>query len=319
LGGSGTALAELMVKKNKRSPSRGLFLAKQPTDTAGTLNSYCKSGNSNNLRKQIFDLLDGEGQSNPLLTPKQICKLLEIDYKHYHNYVSKTKWEWKYYYKNERGSKCSNFHCFKAKGRLDLELSMALRRVIQADWEKKGLGFGWVPSRAKNRFWIWKGKFGRAVWFETGLVGLNVRRPGNLGKAKQLFCDAFVNSGLVTDFKIVNPILERIRPKSGHFPYSAGERLPYMVIRDFEQSHGIVIKLGDRTHPDSVEVIASFSDTMDSALDKLEKLERNEIKNSEALQKVTGILSNLFDANPDQQNKPKGSQARGGGGNAYVA
>jgi len=30
---------------------------------------------------------------------------------------------------------------------------------------------------------------------------------------------------------------------------------------------------------------------MDDALDKLEKLEKTEIKNSEALQKVTGILS----------------------------
>jgi len=232
--------------------------------------------------------------------------------------VSKTKWEWKYYYKNERGSKCSNFHCFKAKGKLEVELSQALRIVVQADWDKKGLGFGWMPSKAKNRFWIWKGKFGRAVWFETGLVGLNVRRPGNLGKAKQLFCDAFVNSGLITDFKVINPVLELIRPKSGHFPYSSGERLPYMVIRDFEQSHGIVIKVGDRTHPDSVEVIASFSDTMDNALDKLEKLEKVEIKNSEALQKVTGILSNLFDATPDQQSRPKGSQENSIGGRAYV-
>ena len=201
---------------------------------------------------------------------------------------------------------------------LDLELSVALRSVVQADWDKNGLGFGWVPSKAKNRFWIWKGKFGRAVWFETGLVGLNVRRPGNLGKAKQLFCDAFVNTGLLTDMKVLNPVLERIRPKSGHFPYSSGERLPYMVIRDFEQSHGIVIKVGDRTHPDSVEVIASFSDTMDNALDKLEKLEKFEIKNSEALQKVTGILSNLFEVDPDKQSSPNGSQENSGGGRVYV-
>jgi len=292
-------------------------MAKSPNPSAGDLNSYCKSGNSNNIRKQIFDLLDGEGQSNPLLTPKQICKLLEISYKKYHNYVAKTKWEWKYYYKNERGSKCSNFHCFKAKGKLDKELSVALRRVVQADWERGGLGFGWVPSKAKNRFWMWRGKFGRAVWFETGVVGLSVRRPGNLGKAKQLFCDAFVNTGLVTDFKVLNPILEKIRPKSGHFPYSAGERLPYMVIRDFEQSHGIVIKVGDRTHPDSVEVIASFSDTLDGALDKLEQLEKSELKNGEALQKITGILSNLFYVDTNKQ--PKGSQENNAGGKDYVS
>ncbi len=277
------------------------FLTKQPINTAGVSQSYSKSGNSNNLRKQIFDLLDGEGQSNPLLSPKQICKLLNLSYKQYHNYVSKTKWEWKYYYRNERGSKCSSFHCFKAKGKLDKALSQALRLVVQADWDKGGVGFGWVSSKAKNRFWMWRGKFGRVVWFETGLVGLSVRRPGNLGKAKQLFCDAYVNTGLLTDFAVLNPVLDGIRPKSGHFPYSAGERLPYMVIRDFEQSHGIVIKVGDRTHPDSVEVIASFSDTMDSALDKLELLQRNELKNSEALQKITGILSNFFDIDPSKQ------------------
>jgi hypothetical protein len=293
-------------------------LAKPSTNTAGISDSYCKSSNSNNLRTQIFGLLDGEGQSNPLLTPKQICKLLNLTYKQYHNYVSKTKWEWKYYYQNERGSKCSNFHCFKAKGRLDLELSVALRRLVEADWDKNGLGFGWVCSKAKNRFWIWKCKLGRAVWFETGLVGLNVRRPGNLGKAKQLFCEAFVNSGLVSDFKLLGPVLEKIRPKSGHFPYSAGERLPYMVIDDFEQSHGIVIKVGDRTHPDSIEVIASFSGTMDHALDKLEKVEKTESKNSEALHKITGILSNLFEVNSNKQDSPNGSQQSSNGGRAYV-
>jgi hypothetical protein len=86
-----------------------------------------------------------------------------------------------------------------------------------------------------------------------------------------------------------------------------------MVIRDFEQSHGIVIKVGDRSHPDAVEVIASFSDTMDGALDKLEKLEKHEIKNSEALVKITGILSRIFDVDPDRR------AAVGSGGKEYVS
>ena len=134
-----------------------------------------------------------------------------------------------------------------------------------------------------------------------------------MGKAKQLFCDAFVNTGLLTDMKLLNPVLERIRPKSGHFPYGEGERLPFMVIRDFELSHGIVIKVGDRTHPDAVEVIASFSETMDGALDKLEKIEKNELKNNEALLKITGILSNLFCVDSDKR------AAKGCGGKEYVS
>jgi hypothetical protein len=288
-------------------------LAKASNTTAGNLDSYSKSGNSNSLHKQIFDVLDNDGHTNPLLTPKQICKLLDLSYQKYHNYVSKTKWEWKYYSRNERGSKCSSLHCFKAKVRLDLVLSQGLRGVVASDGELGVLGFGWVRSKSKNRFWMWPCRLGRVVWFESGTVTLHVRRPGNLGKAKQLFCDAFVNTGLLTDMKLLNPVLERIRPKSGHFPYSAGERLPYMVIRDFELSHGIVIKVGDRTHPDAVEVIASFSETMDGALDKLEKLEKNELKNSEALLKITGILSNLFGVDPDKR------AAKGCGGKEYVS
>jgi hypothetical protein len=272
-------------------------LAKASNNATGTSDSYSKRSNSINLRKAIFELLDGDGQSNPLLTPKQICKLLGLSYKDYHNYVSKTKWEWKYYYRNERGSKCSNLHCFKAKVKLDEALTKALRHVVKLDVEKGGLGFDWVPSKAKNRFFVWRGRLGRAVWFESGTVTLHVKRPGNLGKAKQLFCDAFVNTGLITDFKLLNPVLERIRPKSGHFPYSVGERLPYMVIRDFEESHGVVIKLGDRTHPDAVEVIASFTETWDAALDKLDKLE----KNGAALQKVAGILGELFNVDTSKQ------------------
>ncbi len=265
------------------------------------------------MHKQIFDVLDNDGHTNPLLTPKQICKLLDLSYKKYHSYVSKTKWEWKYYCRNERGSKCSSLHCFKAKVRLDLALSQGLRGVVASEGELGVLGFGWVRSKSKNRFWMWPSRLGRVVWFESGTVTLHVRRPGNLGKAKQLFCDAFVNTGLLTDMKLLNPVLERIRPKSGHFPYSAGERLPYMVIRDFELSHGIVIKVGDRTHPDAIEVIASFSETMDGALDKLERLEKNELKNSEALLKITNILSNLFGADSE-----KGA-TKGCGGKEYVS
>lgn len=197
---------------------------------------------------------------------------------------------------------------------MDRSLSDALRHVVGLDVAKGGLGFGWAPSKAKNRFWIWKGKGGRVVWFETGSVRLHVRRPGNLGKAKQLFCDAFINTGLVTDFKLLAPVLDRIRPKSGHFPYSSGEPLPYMVITDFEQSHGIVIKVGDRTHPDAVEVIASFNDTLDFALDKLDKLEKADSRNAEALQKISGILSRLFDVEVDKSKSPNVA-----GGKDYVS
>ena len=244
-------------------------------------NSYASYGVS--MRKEVCKLLD----ENPLLTAKMLAKLMNLDYKKYRQTLTNYRNFWVYNHENEQGSKCSSLHCFKAKVKLDLPLSQGLRGAVDSEVEEGK--FGWVLSKARNRFLVWKGRLGRAVWFESGTVTLHVKRPGNLGKAKQLFCDAFVNSGLLTDVKVLNPILDRIRPKSGHFPYSSGERLPYMVIRDFEESHGIVIKVGDKTHPNAIEVIASFSDAIDLALQKIDNL----AKNGEALNKISDILSKL--------------------------
>jgi len=260
------------------------------------------------IRKDVCRLLD----ENPLLRAKMLCKILHLPYSKYKQTVTNYRNYWKYNHENERGSKCSSVHCFRARVKLELELSKALRQRV-AYGGKGEFGFGWSPSRSKNRFFSFYGSLGRVVWFETGTVIMHVRRPGNMGRAKQLFCDAFVNSGLISDFKLLNPVLSSIRPKGGHFPYSSGERLPYMVIRDFEESHGVVIKVGDRTHPDAVEVIASFSEAIDGALDKLERLERDSKKTGETLAKFTEVLSNLFDADSEKQ-APKSQ-----GGKDYVA
>jgi hypothetical protein len=74
-----------------------------------------------------------------------------------------------------------------------------------------------------------------------------------------------------------------------------------------------VIKVGDRTHPDAVEVIAGFSEAIDGALDKLERLERDSKKTGETLAKFTEVLSNLFGADSEKQ-APKSQ-----GGKDYVA
>jgi hypothetical protein len=232
--------------------------------------------------QSVYEKLD----ENPLTTAKDLAKLLDLPYKQYRNYLTKLRSNWKYYHKNERGSKCSNLHCYKGKLVLDRGLSDGCRGVVLRGLEgvcggcsclkpgSKGcrgcVGFlGWVPSRAKNKFLIWRGRLGRVTWFTTGTVLLHVDKPGNLGKAKQLFCDAFGSSGLVTDVKILVSVTDGLMEKVGlrslgvyqkavHAPYLTNQRLPLMTISDFEESHGITIKVGDRSHPNAVEVIAQF-------------------------------------------------------------
>jgi hypothetical protein len=107
---------------------------------------------------------------------------------------------------------------------------------------------------------LWKDRIGRLQWFETGRVNLYVRKPANLGKAYQLICNGFSFTGLITDIKVLEQILSTVRFKGAHYVFPVGQRLPKLTIDLFQKSNGIVVKVGDVTHPDSLEVIATYPD-----------------------------------------------------------
>ena len=221
--------------------------------------AYSENSEALSIRKRVFKELD----SNPLNTAKNLCKLLKLPYKQYHGYMNTLRWYWKYHHEKERGSKCSNIHCYRA--------SVVFGEGRWQPSRVEAVKVGWVLSRASNRFLVFRGRLGRVVWFETGMVMLHVRKPANLGRAKQLFCDGFFKTGLVSDLKVFNELVARVGVKSLHAPYKTSQRLPYLVIDDFVDSHGILIKVGDRSHPSSVEVIAEFRDRFER-LERLEKL-----------------------------------------------
>ena len=196
----------------------------------------------------IKDIVFKELDENPLLKPKKLCKLLGLKYHVYCNYVTKLRSLWKHYPKNERGSKCS-LHgwrgwCFVPGG---------LGRGV-------AVGAGWLRTRARNRWLLWKDRLGRLEWFETDRVNLYVRKPANLGKAYQLVCNGFSFTGLVTDIKVLERILKSVKFKGAHYVFETKQALPRLTIDLFSKSNGIVIKVGDRTHPTGVEVIAMYPD-----------------------------------------------------------
>jgi hypothetical protein len=87
-----------------------------------------------------------------------------------------------------------------------------------------------------------------------------VRKPANLGKAYQLICNGFSFTGLITDIKVLEEVLSTVRFKGAHYVFPVGQRLPKLTIDLFQKSNGIIIKVGDVTHPDSLEVIATYPD-----------------------------------------------------------
>jgi len=236
-------------------------------------NNYSNNGYTTSIRQRVFNLLD----ENPSLTAKPLCKLLGLPYSDYRNYVNKLRYEWRNNYKNELGSKCS-FHGWC--GWCYVPLSVDRKRAVEV---------GWVESRARNRWLLWRDELGRLMWFETGRVNLYVRKPVNLGKVYQLICNGFSFTGLITDVKVLEQVLASVRFKGGHYVFPTGERLPRLTIDLFRKSNGVVIKVGDVSHPNAIEVIAFYPDWA----------ERNE----RLLERLNEVLSRIFGSVP--QNFPR--------------
>ena len=194
------------------------------------------------IRAQVFRELE----KNPLLTAKPLCKILNLPFPRYRKYVTKTKFEWRNTHIEERGSNLSEVHAWRGF----TYVTAILPRLVE----------GWLQSSSRNRFLLFKNGLGRLMWFGTGRVNLYVRKPASLGKACQLFCDGFFKTGLITDVKVLEACLHGVRFKSAHFVFATNQRLPKLTIGLFDESNGVTIKVGDRSHPNSIEAIVSYMD-----------------------------------------------------------
>lgn len=225
------------------------------------------------IKARVFKILN----ENPTLTGKSICKLLDLAWPQYKAYIDNLRGQWKTNLKNEQGSMCSSVHCWRGFTYVPGDV---------APVETKG----WERSRARNKFWFFKNRLGRLVWFETGRVNIHVRKPANLGKASQLFADGFFKTELITDVKILEACLRAMKFKSAHFVFDTPQRLPYMNITLFKDGNGIQIKMGDKSDPCSLEVIASYmnwAERWELAIEKILGLTKD-------LNKEPGKLPNFY-------------------------
>ena len=229
------------------------------------------------LRQRVFKALD----KNPLLTAKSLGKVLELsidlqDY--YKGYFKKLKSEWKCHHIKEQGSICScpdDVHNVFYRGVLPKVVGDFIRKNLFEVWERAGWDrwayperfdsqTGWRLTRSKNKYLLYKSSLGRIRLFQTGTVEIFVRKPANLGKCKQLFSDAFTRHYLVSDLKVIDGFFAGLMRRF-HATYKTGQRMPYMKITTFEDTHRLTFVTGDRTHPDCVEIIAEYHAEVEQA------------------------------------------------------
>lgn len=243
------------------------------------------TGNASNIRKQVFAQLE----KNPLLTAKPLGKILglsPVDFQRLKGYIRKLKCDWKRYHEKERGlirSCPDDVHNAFFTGNLSLAQSKQVRESLEEVWERAGsdrwifpsrplLQDGWHKSKSRNRFLLFKATMGRVRFFETGLVELYVRKPASLGKAMQLFCDAFTKTLLITDLLILNDFQKSLRVRVFHAVFNTEQRLPYMKVQLFKGTNGIELTLGDRTHPNGAELVVNYMEQVEQAKNLIDEL-----------------------------------------------
>ena len=216
------------------------------------------------LRHRVFKLLD----KNPLLKPMEICKLLEgITYKDNGAVVTQYKKQWKKEYQNQRGliRSCPDdlHHAFYKGSLYHYPVKLGVREDVLGKL-KLYQGLGWKPSRAKNRYWVFRNELGRIRFFETGTVELWVRKPASDGKAMQLFSQAFTWTKLIDSIQVIEGFQKTLMRKM-HTVFDYGQRVPYMKITAFQETHKFTFVSGDKSNPTCAEFMFEYHAEVEGA------------------------------------------------------
>ncbi len=226
-----------------------------------TLQYHSDSSDCRSRRARIFQLLD----KHPSLSPKELCSLMNLDYNLFGKQVTQRKYEWLHHYRvgvGSKGSKPDGQHHVTCRGWVPKSLE---RRVVDCENRKilsytgvtdDAVAVGWELSKNRNRVLLWKKdpNLGRIEWWENGKVSVYVRAPINMGRVKQLLFQAFFGTGLICDMRFFDKFTVGFTWSGSHDVWNASQKLPYLVIKGYERSGIKAIKLGDRSHPYSVEI-----------------------------------------------------------------
>jgi hypothetical protein len=241
-------------------------------------------GNITNLRKLVFSELD----RNPLLSPKSLAILLgfnEAQKKYYRGYIRKLKYDWKRNHQKQRDSirSCPDeVHNAYYKGVLPKGVVDEVVKLLFDVWGRAGSDKwifpslpggldGWRQTKSRNHYLLFKSRVGRIRFFMSGTVEIFVRKPASLGRCMQLFSDAFTRHYLISDIRCVD-VFRLGLMRRFHGTYKTGQRLPYMKITTFEDTHNFTFISGDRSHPDCYEFIVEYHAEVEQARRLFEEL-----------------------------------------------
>ena len=214
--------------------------------------------NKPSKRKQVWALLDKDNG----ISMKQLTLLTGVFGQVLRNY----RYLWKCNHLNEIGSQCNQSMTMPLRTHPDSQHKCYAEALVPSclDREKYvevtaiALEQGWVLSKNTNHALLFENSLGHIAWQVNGNVRVYAKRIGRIGalklmaKVKELVGCAFEK--LIGSNVILAAFLDTIEWHDSHDVYETDRTLPYMVIQTNDMKLlGHKIKLGDLTHPNSVE------------------------------------------------------------------
>lgn len=234
-----TDLYKLLKKAHQQDNEKGKHLHSSPYPDF-----------TQNKKKAVWAVLEKRPHSSPTM----ICELLEINKTYKNRSLIKTyKYRWRIgkqiYRQGLKSLSCHKVHLFHhALNSMDPEVA-----VKHTDWK--------MAIDSKNGMVYFVHKYGRIEWFpSTGRINVYVKKPALLARIKQLISDAFYRNGIVYDFDNFIVWMEEFKLKGFHLVKDTGERLPYVKIGMLKDSNGVIVKIGDKSHPTSIEIEVTYPD-----------------------------------------------------------
>jgi hypothetical protein len=237
------------------------------------------------LRQQTFKILEKYHD----LKPKELCKVMELDYQAHGETVRQYRKQWKREYKNRQALKCLSFH--NTRGWI-----YALKML---DRQAAVEGKVWLQTRAKNRMLLFRDReLGRLEWHLSGRINVWIKKPATWARVKQLLAKGFSWTGLIDDIQIFELWAASARFKGSHLVYDTGERLPYAKIEYLKEALGVVVKTGDVTHPSAVEIEFHYPDYVERNERILEQVSKALELNSRQIKEFSAVLQDLSQGKP---------------------
>lgn len=251
------------------------------------------------IRQQVFQYLKEHPFQNRV-NHKKLAKDLGLDYEYYKQYLWQLAKEYKTDYSKQQGLKGLNWHnwrgyiylkslfCNPDGSRNPKRMEVVRRKAINA---------GWIETKARNRYLLFKDRNGRLEWYMTGRVKVWIRKPVTKGKQIELLANGFAKTDLISDPNWFIEWIKGLRMKGVHVAIDTGFELPYLKFDLFKGSNGTILLLGDKSHKRCAELQMNYPDWAE----KNEALFQQVTKQFE---QFTGFLQSLV-------NPPTGKDVRG--------